>query len=694
MHQSPHFTPDQPPSPSLRSGPQRLCRWRQGAALTLLALAAQLACAESAQDPMALSLEELMNIEVSSVAKKPQRLLDAASAVYVLGREDIRRSGATTLPDLLRLVPGVQVARIDASRFSVSIRGFGNRYSGKLLVLQDGRTLYSPLFSGTYWEVQDVLMDDIERIEVIRGPGGTLWGANAVNGVINIITRQAGETQGVYAQATAGTQERGMALRYGTSLGQSGHLRAYAKLDEHDAQDVTPGVSANDGGHSARLGFRADLKPAAGDSLTVQGDVYDTSARENVQYSTPYPPMTSFVPSAAKYSGSNLMLRWERTRNSDESWHVQSYVDHTALTDLLHHQSVLTFDTEWQHRIRLNPAHEITWGLGYRRVMDEIQGSYTLEATPVRMSTSLYSGFVQDEVRLGDDLQLTLGSKLEHNDFTGFEWQPSARLLWRLSHNDSLWGAVSRAVLTPSRSSRDVQMKRDTLTGVPGLPVPVLVRVEGSQDMVSERLVSTEIGYRSQISKELSVDVSGYYNRYEDLVTVSPGNLRFDPAPVLPMKFGNQMNGHTYGVELSGQWQVNPAWRLKGGYGWQHLRLRATPGSNAVLAFGSEGSSAQNVLQLSSQHRLGNDWELDANLFYMGPLKSIGRRSAFGPSESGRIDGYTRLDLRLGWKPRPGVELNLIGRNLLQRRHQEYIGDDITASQVPRSVLLQATWAY
>ena len=237
-------------------------------------------------------------------------------------------------------------------------------------------------------------------------------------------------------------------------------------------------------------------------------------------------------------------------------------------------------------------------------------------------------------------------------------------------------------------------MRRDTVSGIPGLPLPLVVRVEGSQDMVAERLVSTELGYRSQINSDLSVDATGFYNRYEDLVTVTPGQIRFDPTPVLPMVFGNAMSGHTYGFELSGQWQVNPSWRLKGGYGWLHFHLRPAPGSKSILAFGSEGSSAQNVFQLSSQHQLAKGWELDANLYYMGALEGLGPRSSFMPSVSGKIDSYTRLDLRLGWKPRPGFELSLVGRNLLQRRHQEYIGDDITASLVPRSFLLQARWSY
>lgn len=655
--------------------------------LAALAMAAS-ACAALPPDPTALSLEELMGIEISSAAKKPQRLLDAATAIHVLGREDIRRSGATNLPELLRMVPGVQVARIDASRYAVSIRGFGNRYSGKLLVLQDGRTLYSPLFSGTYWEAQDVLLEDVERIEVIRGPGGTLWGANAVNGVINIITRQARESQGTHVEAKAGSLENGFALRHGTTLGDGGHVRAYAKLDRHGPLETPAGEDAHDAWHQARAGFRADLHPDAQDTMTVQGDVYETKAEQSVLATSLVPPTTAYVPDTARSQGGNLLLRWQRVLSQDENWHVQAYLDHTRVRDVLHEQRVSTLDLEWQHRFRLSPQQEITWGLGLRQVKDALDGSFTVSLDPDQRSTLLYSGFLQDEISLRDDLSLTVGSKLEHNDFTGFEVQPSARLLWRASPTDSVWASVSRAVQTPSRATHNVQMNLAVLPGLPGVPGPVVIGVRGNHDLQSEELLSREIGYRSQLSADLNVDVAAFYNTYDNLVSLENNPPEFSPVPLLAKRFDNLMSGKTYGVELSGNWQVNPAWRLRGSYSWLQMRLSSKVGGSGQLAFGNEDGSAQQVLHVHSQHNLGHNVELDANLYAMGKLVAL------GPQAQTSVDSYTRFDLRLGWKPRPGLELSVTGRNLLEKRHAEFVGDDVTASVIPRSVLAQIRWTY
>lgn len=653
--------------------------------LTACAVAAGAQAAMLA-DPITLSLEELMNIEVSSAAKRPQRLSDASTAIYAIGREEIRRSGATNVPELLRTVPGVQVSRIDGSRYAVSIRGFSSRYSGKLLVLQDGRTLYSPLFSGTYWEAQDVLLEDVERVEVIRGSGGTLWGANAVNGVINIITRHAKDTQGTLVEAKGGTLEQGVAVRQGAALGEQGHVRAYAKADRHDALDTASGETAHDAWKQKRAGVRADLAAGAADAFTVQGDVYETRAQQSALLMSETTLRTAFVPDTAKLSGANLLARWQHEVGPQENWHVQAYVDHTQLDDVVEQQRVDTLDLEWQHRLPLTDHQDLTWGLGLRSVKQELNGGFTASMVPNQSSHMLYSGFVQDEIRLQDNLNVTLGSKVEHNGYTGLEVQPSARMQWRATPTDNFWAAVSRSVHTPSMASTS------TFAHVGSQPVPGLgqavIGVRGNPDLKSEVMISQEMGYRGQFGPNVNLDATAFYNTYDDLVSRETGRLSFAPYPVIPLNFDNLMRGKTYGVELAGNWQLSPGWRLHGSYSWLKMDLRAKVGGAGVVGFGAADNSPTHMLQLHSLHSLGHNLELDANLYFNSRLK-------FAKAEGERgVASYTRLDLRLGWRPSRNLELNLIGRNLLQKRHAEFLADDVTASEVPRSLLAQIRWTY
>ena len=644
------------------------------------------AFASPAADATWLSLEELMSIEVSSAAKRPQRLVDAATAIYAIGREDIRRSGATNIPELLRTVPGVQVSRIDASRYAVSIRGFSNRYSGKLLVLQDGRSLYNPLFSGTYWEAQDVVLEDVERIEVIRGSGGTLWGANAVNGVINIITRNAKDTQGTFVEAKGGSLENGVALRHGGELGEDGHFRAYAKLDKHDPLDTPTGQDAHDAWDQKRAGFRMDMAPRPADTVTVQGDVYQTRAQQS-SLLMPSPTATpSFVPDTARLSGANLLARWQHKASAQENWQLQAFVDRTELDEVTEKQRVDTFDVEWQHRLQLSAAQDLTWGLGYRNVRVSLDGGFTIAMTAPKKNLAIYTGFVQDEIRLKDDLNLTLGTKLEHNDDTGLEVQPSARLQWRATPTDNFWAAVSRSVQTPSVAATSV------FAHVGTQPVPMLgnavLGVRGKPDVQSEIMVSRELGYRGQFGPHVSVDVAAFYNTYDRLVSRETSGLSFAPYPLVTIGFDNLMEGKTYGLELAGNWQASPAWRLHGSYSWLKMDLRAKAGGQGVLGFGAAGSSPEHMLKLHSLYKLTHNLELDAALYFNSQLSFTSQAGTFP------VEKFTRLDLRLGWQPSRNVEVNLIGRNLLDKRRAEFIAEDVTANQVPRSLLLQAKWKF
>ena len=664
------------PTPALR-------RTHQPKSLALTALACALlsghAGAAPTQDPTWLSLEELMTIEISSAAKRPQRLSEASTAIYAIGRDDIRRSGATTLPELLRTVPGVQVSRIDASRYAVSIRGFSSRYSGKLLVLQDGRSLYNPMFAGTYWEAQDVLLEDVVRIEVIRGSGGTLWGANAVNGVINIITRHAKDTQGTYVEAKAGNLERGASVRQGGKLGEDGHFRAYAKVDQHSAMDSTPEYFAHDAKQSKRAGFQAELAPPGNDTFTLQGDVYDGKADQRTLVVPDPSSARTMLPDTAKLMGGNLMFRWKRETGAEENWQLQVYVDQANLKDRVQDQKINTLDVEWQQRLKLTPAQDLTWGLGARRIDSTLKGSFTISTQPERNVNQLFSGFVQDEITLKEDLTLTLGTKLERNDNTGLEIQPSVRLQWRASPTDNVWAAVSRAVQTPTLATTRVRANVGTELTPYG---PLALAVVGQPNIQSETMLSREIGYRGQFGTHLNLDATAFYNTYDKIVSREMGMPEFGAFTTLPIVFSNMMYGKTYGVELAGNWQVASAWRLHGSYSWLKMDLKSRPGGMGLAGFGGEGNSPQHMVQLHSQHNLAHNVDLDANLYYTSKLPAL------------NIPGGTQFDLRLGWRPNPQTELSLTGRNLLSKRHLEYAADDVQATQVPRSVLAQIRWNY
>jgi iron complex outermembrane receptor protein len=660
------------------------------AALCLAASPAAWALGDA--DPTRLSLEELMKIEVSSAARKPQPLSDTATALHVINRDDIRRSGASSLPELLRTVPGVQVSRIDGSRYAITIRGFASRYAGKLLVLLDGRTLYSPMFNGTFWESQDLVLDDIERIEVIRGPGGTMWGANAFNGVINIISRAAKDTQGTLVQVQGGSEESGLALRHGGVLGEAGHFRAYAKVGQRDALSREgASLPAHDGARQRRAGFRVDLQPAAADRLTLQGDVHDVHADVNELATALDSPGVTLAPDTQHQMGANLLLRWEREVNPGNHLQLQAYADRVDGRSDAFSLSVDTLDLEFQQRLQVTPAQELTWGAGLRQVHDRTRGSLTLTMDPATARRDTYSAFLQDEISLDPAWSLTLGSKFEYNDTTGGETQPSARLHWQAMPGHAFWAAISRAVETPSRATMNSQINYAVIPAFTPLnpsPWPAVLGLSGSPGVVSQELVARELGYRGLFGHDLSVDLTVFHHEYDHLVSIggfsaTPGYVYNGVAYVQAgYDFTNDLRGHAYGVELASTWQVSPAWRLSGSLSTLRMKLKAYPGGTGESAFGSTGASPGFMTQLHSQLDLGHNVELDAHLYRNGPLAEL------------NVPAHTRLDLRLGWRVRPGLELSLTGRNLLQRSHREFEAEDVQASDIPRSWLLQGHWKF
>ena len=641
-----------------------------------------------------LTLEELMEIEIISASKKEERLFEAPAAVYVITGEDLRRSGVRNIPEALRLVPGMQVARIDANKWVVTSRGFAGLFANKLLVLIDGRSVYTPLFSGVFWEAQDVVLEDVERIEVIRGPGGTLWGANAVNGIINIITKRAEDAQGGFVRIGGGTEERAFGtVRYGGRLGDGACFRAYGKHFTRDASVDSAGQGRADDWRVLRVGGRMDWGLSAQSTLTLQGDVYDGEVGQAVSLVTSLSaPYTQTVYSDAQISGGNVLGRWERTLNDRSDLALQFYYDRCARTDAMLHGVIHNTDIDFQHRVGLGWGQEIVWGLGYRFTADDSDGSFTMSLHPDSRHVHLFSGFVHDDISLiSDRLRLTLGSKLEHNSYTGFELQPNIRFWWSPSRRHALWGAVSRAVRTPSRADHDIRgipqaLPPDSL--FPGSPL-ALVTFLGDEDFVSETVLAFDLGYRSHLKDWFSVDVAGFCNLYDDLRTQeldlqSMEGVSSPPHVVIPLRVDNKATGKTYGIELGADWQVWDTWRLRTAYGYFHMDLEVAKDSfdTATETFAEENPRHQ--LSVRSYLDLPGPLELDVTGRYVDDLPTLA------------IDRYLTLDIHLGWHPGDRLELSLVGRNLLNSPHREFVSPSsgILPAEVQAGIYSTLSWRF
>jgi iron complex outermembrane recepter protein len=637
-------------------------------------------------DVTAMSMEDLMNLQVTSVSKRTQKVADAAAAIFVLTQEDIRRSGATSIPEALRLVPGLEVARIDQNKWAIGSRGFNGRFDNKLLVLIDGRSVYTPLFSGVYWNVQDVMLEDVDRIEVIRGPGATLWGANAVDGVINVITKKAKATQSAVVTAGAGTEERAAGgVRYGSKLGDNTYYRAYTKYFDWRPSVYPSGITAHDGWDALRGGFRADWTPAGANSLTVQGDVYRSRFDETLTVASLSAPYSNTFPNDGKYSGGNILGRWNHT-SEGSSMSLQMYYDNTTITDhslFGDHQNIL--DIDFQDGFHAGKSQQFVWGLGYRSIHDKNDASFTVSLQPNQVTLNQFSTFLQDEISLVDNrLQITLGSKFERNEFTGFEIEPNARLLWNLTPNQSIWTAVSRAVRTPALTEEGLRLNSQVIPpGTPAnpTPLPAVVAVFGSHQFNSEDLLAYELGYRVQATKNLSLDIATFYNNYSNLRTAEPGAPypEGSPAPtdfVIPFVAGNKMSGGTYGVELFADWKVVPKWRLVGSYSYLQMDIHKNRDSQDPTPDNPNGSSPRHQWYLRSSVDLPKHFEQDTTLRFVDQLPSLG------------LPSYYSLDAHLGWRPVNSLEFSIGGQNLLNNWHLEFMPDFVNTSPtvVKRSI--------
>jgi iron complex outermembrane receptor protein len=658
--------------------------------LSALALTAGAAAEAAGNDALSLadlSIEQLMNESVTSVSKKETRLADSPAAITVITPEDIRRTGATTVPEALRIVPGLDVARINANEWAVSSRGFNSQYGNKLLVLVDGRSVYTPSFSGVYWNMQDLMLEDLDRIEVIRGPGATLWGANAVNGVINIMSKSAQDTQGFLANVAYGTDLRPMtSLRYGGQAGTNLFYRVYGQFLNHDNFLRADGTEAGDPWQSERAGLRLDWQPAEQSQFTLQGDYNNQRIDQTFSEARLTPVAGNFTDTVENHNQSgNVLGRWTRRFEGGSESSLQVYYDTFKHFDSESSEQRSTIDVDWQHRLALGRRNEAVWGLGYRYTADNIAPSETAVFRPQRTHHQVFSGFLQDEFKLAPDrLSLTLGSKFEQNDYTGFEIQPSARLLWTPTHHHSVWASVSRAVRTPSRFESDGHINLQAFQ--PPSSPPVLVALLPSSNPQSEKLIAYELGYRVEPTRRLAFDLAGFYNTYSDRSVFIAGASQFDPAPptphiLSPVEGSNSGDGVTYGGELQAQWHVNDRWRLTGGYTWLHMRLHPDEAT--------ERDNPQHQFNLRSYLDLTRSLEWNSAAYYVDQTSHLSGSTVL-PTPS-----YFRFDTGVTWRPTQNLELSVWGQNLLDGRHAEFNSFHASfLTEVPRSVLGKITWRF
>lgn len=640
------------------------------------------AAEEAQRDLTEVSLEELLDVKVFSVSKRAESRLTAAAAVYVITQDDIRRSGVTSIPEALRLAPGVHVARVNSNQWAIGIRGFTSRLSRAVLVLIDGRSIYSPLFAGVFWEVQDTLLEDVDRIEVIRGPGATLWGANAFSGVINIITRTAKETQGVLVTGGGGTEERAFgAFRYGGALDHGLNYRVYGKFFDRDA-GFHQGTGDFDAWHMGQAGFRADWAAGEADSLTLQGDVYEGRAGERTAIASFSAPFSETVEDDTALSGGNVLGRWRHAFGSTSEARLRMYYDRTNRRQVSFEERRDTFDLDLNHNFRLR-RQEIIWGVGYRVTSGETDGVPTVQFVPSRRTDDLFSAFVQDDVTLvANRLRLTLGSKFEHNEYSGFEVQPSGRLVWTPHARHAVWASVARAVRTPSRVEHDL-----SLTSLVEPATPTFVRLTGDERFDSEQLLAYELGYRIHPTEEVFVDIALFYNRFTDLFSLEPGTPFLEPSPppghlVVPVFIGNGLGGEAYGVEVASDWRPFGWWRLAGAYSYLQLDLKPDAGSlDSTSEEAAEGSSPRHQVSLRSFMDLARQLELDLVLRYVSRLSSQD------------VGDYVGLDAGVTWHPVRSLDISVVGQNLLERRHPEFRSGD-TITEVERGVYGKATWRW
>lgn len=651
-----------------------------------------------------LSLEDLLKIEVTSVSKRPQRISDTAAAVSVVTSEDIRRSGATSITDALRLVPGVEVARIDGQATAVTARGFNAGFANKLLVLIDGRSVYSPLFSGTFWDRQDTFLEDIERIEVIRGPGAAIWGANAVNGVINVITKRAGDTQGGLASVALGPTDRRVGARYGVTLGENTSLRFYAtnlernEMAQIDNRDLSGGVWRQN-----RAGFRSDSNLSDRDSLTVSGESFHgTSGGGITVLPTDNPAGTAAGFSTdATTQGGHLKSRWARQLSDTSSFAVDAYYDISkrAMPQPSLNDSVTTIDFAAQHNFLFGDKQRIVWGGGHRDIHYKFDGGYQITLTPGNDRVNLSNLFIQDEISLMPDrLRLTLGAKIEHSSLASrTAVQPDARLLWNITEQQATWIAFSRATRLPSIGEKvgSVAVGVAPPGSLAPFPGPGVIRYTGTDQILPERVTSYQAGYRHLFTPSLSFDLALHYNEYKNIIAAgtgfgcgffSPSFSAIGPYVNCSATFDNAMTARSHGGEAVLDWRPVERWRLQGSYSYIDINsMHPDMGNISAQSQANRyaGSSPRHQITLRSLFDLNERVQTDFAVRYVDKIPYYG------------VAAYVAFDARIGWQASKNLDVSLIGRNLFDSYHQEF-GTELyfPAAQVRRSVFLRAQYSF
>ena len=653
----------------------------------LSAIGVGAAQAPSQTDLSRMDVEDLMNIKVTSVSKREQSLARTAAAVFVITQEDIRRSGATNIPDLLRMAPGVDVEQIDANSWAISVRGFNARYSNKVLVLIDGRTVYTPSFSGVFWEHLDMPLENIERIEVIRGPGASVWGANAVNGVISIFTKSSKDTKGGLVTAGGGSQVHALGMaQYGGTVGKDSAYRVFGKYFDIGNSAMPDGSPAADHWSRVHGGFRSDWDLSGRDSLMVQGDLFaneESQSRRTGFIATPFDRIFSQSLDAA---GGDVLARWNHTLAGGSQTSFQAYYDTYRRTDLGVPEVLTTFDLDFQHHIAAGDRHDIVWGLGYRVSRSGLSPGYAVGFSPPSRTDNLYSGFLQDEIRASDSLWFTIGLKLEHNAYTGLEIGPSVRLAWSPpGSRHTIWAAASKADRQPARADTGIQ------TNLQVIPITSdfvqVLQLSGNPRIKDEELRDYELGYRTEFTKTVSLDVATFLSFYHHLQTAEPQPMVVIPGSpvqfVIPLQYDNKAHAVTYGGEVSVRWNPASRWRISPGYSYLHGTIRQDPSSQGLASDNLASGFPQNMFQIRSSLNLGRRTEFDQSLYYTARLPG------------GSIPGHARLDLRLARRLGEGAEISLVGQNLLRPRSTEY-GDSfaVIGTQAVRSVYGQIRWRF
>ncbi|SER61333.1 iron complex outermembrane recepter protein [Nitrosomonas sp. Nm51] len=642
---------------------------------------------------LSLSIEELMDIRVvnvSSVSRRTQKLTETASAIFVITQEDIRRSGVTNIPDALRMAPGVQVGRIDTNKWAVSIRGFNGLSSSKVQILVDGRSDYSPLFAGALWSLQDTFMEDIERIEIIRGPAASVWGTNAVNGVINIITKKAGDTQGTLLTAGGGSFEQGFAgARYGGKINEQTPFRIYSKVSTRDNTQLLSGAANNDQWHTARGGFRVDHTRGI-DKFSLHGEIFYNSIGGTF---TGNSQESEHVRGNDRehQEGGYMRFRWDRAFSDQSALRIQAAYDQTRHQLLPYSKyEVENFDADLLHSFPLFEKHNLTWGAHYRLTNNKVFDTEIVQFNPSRRDNHFFSLFVSDEITLiPDHLLFTLGTRLDHNDFTGLEIQPNTRLVWTPNSYNSIWMAISRAVRTPSRFENDVRsLVSGNSESLGGIPIQAIIL--GNRNFNSEKLLAYEIGYRYQHSERASIDIAGFINDYSHVRDLSFGALSLSSGLpqqfILPILPTNTASALTYGFEVSADWKPLDKWYLQSSYSYLNMHVSSNAqfkGSDPATGDAAK-VSPHNQLSLRSNYDISHKLQLNLWLRYTSKI-------AFYD-----IPGYVAMDAKLVFKPVKNVELFLVGQNLLSENHREFVSEinTSTTALIPRGIYVGAQWRF